>query len=97
MFLNTKPNGGHGKEAIAPDKDNRCASTYEGGQVSWEHGGDDQEVDRTLLLHTVMQESNEHRMLLRYVSSYAANQSKTLIRFCGCLSMQCQCVEIGEQ
>ena len=95
MFLNTKPNGGHGKEAIAPDKDNQCASTDEAGQVSWEHGGDDQEVDRTPFLHKDMQHSTEHGLLLRYVSSYAANQGETLIRFCGCPSLRCQCVKIG--
>ena len=94
MFPNTKPNGGHGKGAPVPGKDIQCTSKDEGGQVNWEYGGDNK-VDRIMLLHTVMQESNEHRMLLRYVSSYAANQSKTLIRFCGCLSMRCQCVEIG--
>ena len=94
MFPNTKPNGGHGKEAIAPDKDNQCASTDEAGQVSGEHGGDDQEVGRIRLFHRVMQDSDELGMLLRYVSSYAANQGKTLIRFCGCLSMRCQFVEL---
>ena len=67
MFLNTKPNGGHGKEAIAPDKDNQCASTDEAGQVSGEHGGDDQEVDRTPFLHKDMQDSAEHGLLLRCV------------------------------
>ena len=94
MFLNTKPNGGHGQEAIAPDTDNQCASTHEAGQVSGENGGDDREVGRIRLFHRVMQDSDEHGMLLRYVSSYAANQGKTLIRFCGCLSMRCQFVEL---
>ena len=95
MLPNTKPNGGHGKEAVVPDKDAQCANKDDRGQVNWKYGGDNQEVDRTPFLHKDMQDSAEHGLLLRYVSSYAANQSKTLIRFCGCLSLRCQCVEIG--
>ena len=88
MFPNTKLNGSHGKEAVVLDKNDQCASKDEWGQVYGEYGegddkamdwtaaGDNQEVGRTLPLHTDMQDSSERGMLLRYVFGYAANQSK---------------------